>query len=844
MPRRMCFSIILSVALLFVTAAAGGAGEAPGTETPPEASPTDTPTATLTPSEPPVPLTETPTATPVPPTVTATAENTGTATSTVTCTSTPTPTITATPTALPACAAGGATLTITVDNQTGAPQPVTFTETLLTASCFGGTTRFTTSAICAEGPTECLTVPGLASGVWRHQISVGLQNQYQKSIIIAGDPNGTSNAIFWVAFKTVLTVDRTDDISSDPTPQCPSAPGTQTCTLREAMMAGATASAPLLVQFDPAVFPAGTPTAVQLTQSANLPIAGYQMMVDGTDPNGDPTFRGDPYNRIVVLPRRGATIDFSNQLAVLVGLFLQRSTLADRDRPYDMILFDGTGGMTQQNRVVNCRLDGGGGNLMVKSTGQDCIEASGGGAVSWSGANLVQNTEVTGCPDKGVKAAALAFLVVQDSWVHHNIGGGIQVTLSGNIEADRNVIEYSGYNRAEQVFPDANSLSANGANATTPGVPSVLRTNGNIVRYSSSRGISVQGLSTAVINNDLSCGAMNRGTNAQNGIAIIEVAGAAPSVTVRGTATVFNGRSGATVSGSAAADFGDSSLDAGNNAFTQNATNTALDGHNFDNSGGQTNVPAIGNQWQHCYADSQLPAGTCDGDIGLDVSGPVDFEPPQPNRTDASGLPLVVQGFSPTKAKAGDLVHISGSGFDAISGYPTGGDCTTAIEQNNACDTPAGGNCVQYEVSPGVWIDLPVESVTPTEIVVQLPPAITCSQPVNIRVQRLDYTGAPVAATQVFCTNPTIPTPAPTATPTIAETPTRTPPPLPCVGDCDDSGEVTVGDLLTMVNIALGNAPVSDCIPGDPNGDHQVSVDEILVAVSNALEGCRLPNTP
>lgn len=895
MPRCMCFSIILSVALLIVTAAGGGARAAPGTETPPEASPTDTPAATLTP--PGLPATATPTATPAPPTATATAENTPTATPTVTSTSAPTPTITATPTPLPACAAGGATLTITVDNQTGVPQPVTFTETALTASCFGGTTSFTASTICAEGSTECLAVPGLVSGVWRHQISVGLQNQYQKSIIVAADPNGTANAIFWVAFKTVLTVDRTDDVSSDPTPQCPSVPGTHTCTLRQAMMAGVTAPAPLLVQFDPAVFPAGTPTAVQLTQSANLPIAGYRIMVDGTDPNGDPTFRGDPYNRIVVLPPRGATIDFSNQWAAVVGLFLQRPTLADRARPYDMILFDGTGGMTQQNRVVNCKLDGGGGNLTVKSVGQDCIEGSGGAGTNWSAANLVQNTEVTGCPDKGVKATTLAFLVVRDSWVHHNIGGGIQATLSGNIEADRNVIEYSGYNTAAQVFPDANGLSANGANAsvspTTPNTPSVLQTNGNIIRYSSSRGISVQGLSTASIGNDLSCGAMNRGTNAQNGIAIIEAVGAVPAVTVRGTTTVYNGRSGAAINGQGTADFGDGSLDPGNNAFTQNATNGGLGGHNFDNSSGQTGVPAIGDQWQHCYADSQHPAGTCDGDIGLDVSGPVNFEPPQPNRTDASSLPLVVQGFSPTKAKAGDLVHINGSGFDAISGYPTGGDCTTTIEQNNACDTPTGGNCVQYEVSPGVWVDLPVQSVTPTEIIVQLPPAITCSQPVNIRVQRIDYTGAPVTATQVFCTNPTIPAPratatpttlssetptatltisqtaVPTATPTMNETPTALPSvtptatptgtapptttqtptlvptptptrtPVPCVGDCNDSGGVTIEDLLTMVNIALGNVPVSNCTAGDPNRDHQVTVDEILAAVTNALEGCR-----
>jgi hypothetical protein len=41
-----------------------------------------------------------------------------------------------------------------------------------------------------------------------------------------------------------------------------------------------------------------------------------------------------------------------------------------------------------------------------------------------------------------------------------------------------------------------------------------------------------------------------------------------------------------------------------------------------------------------------------------------------------------------------------------------------------------------------------------------------------------------------------------------------------------------------MVNIALGNADVSICPAGDPNNDKQVTVDEILTAVNNALNGC------
>jgi len=59
-----------------------------------------------------------------------------------------------------------------------------------------------------------------------------------------------------------------------------------------------------------------------------------------------------------------------------------------------------------------------------------------------------------------------------------------------------------------------------------------------------------------------------------------------------------------------------------------------------------------------------------------------------------------------------------------------------------------------------------------------------------------------------------------------------------CVGDCQSNGTVTIGDILTMVNIALGNTPVTACNAGDANHDGQITVDEILTAVNNALEGC------
>jgi hypothetical protein len=59
-----------------------------------------------------------------------------------------------------------------------------------------------------------------------------------------------------------------------------------------------------------------------------------------------------------------------------------------------------------------------------------------------------------------------------------------------------------------------------------------------------------------------------------------------------------------------------------------------------------------------------------------------------------------------------------------------------------------------------------------------------------------------------------------------------------CVGGCGGEGQVTIDELLTMVNIALGNAHMSQCEAGDDNDDNQIPVDEILRAVNVALNGC------
>jgi len=59
-----------------------------------------------------------------------------------------------------------------------------------------------------------------------------------------------------------------------------------------------------------------------------------------------------------------------------------------------------------------------------------------------------------------------------------------------------------------------------------------------------------------------------------------------------------------------------------------------------------------------------------------------------------------------------------------------------------------------------------------------------------------------------------------------------------CAGDCDNDTFVTVDELITLVDIALGSADINACLAGNTNHDTQITIDEILSAVNHALNGC------
>jgi hypothetical protein len=50
-----------------------------------------------------------------------------------------------------------------------------------------------------------------------------------------------------------------------------------------------------------------------------------------------------------------------------------------------------------------------------------------------------------------------------------------------------------------------------------------------------------------------------------------------------------------------------------------------------------------------------------------------------------------------------------------------------------------------------------------------------------------------------------------------------------------------VDEILRAVNVALGSTPLTACAAADRDGEGTVTIDELVVAVDAALEGCPVP---
>lgn len=65
-----------------------------------------------------------------------------------------------------------------------------------------------------------------------------------------------------------------------------------------------------------------------------------------------------------------------------------------------------------------------------------------------------------------------------------------------------------------------------------------------------------------------------------------------------------------------------------------------------------------------------------------------------------------------------------------------------------------------------------------------------------------------------------------------------------CAGDCDGDRQVTIDELILAVDIALGSSALDRCGSADRERDGTVTVDDLVAMVRGALAGCAPDGTP
>jgi sugar lactone lactonase YvrE len=60
----------------------------------------------------------------------------------------------------------------------------------------------------------------------------------------------------------------------------------------------------------------------------------------------------------------------------------------------------------------------------------------------------------------------------------------------------------------------------------------------------------------------------------------------------------------------------------------------------------------------------------------------------------------------------------------------------------------------------------------------------------------------------------------------------------PCAGDCDGDGQVSIAELIRAIRIPIGLATLDTCRSADVDESGGVTINELIMAVNNALTGC------
>jgi hypothetical protein len=621
------------------------------------------------------------------------------------------------------CPGDGADIVFEIDNETGTtPIAATLAGVRLGQECAEGTlaTSYAVALQCSgTGLITCGSIGGLAAGSWRHTVTLTQPNtgqlQHQPSLLLAASE---PNVVRFTAFASVMTVRTITDPGSG--------------SLRSILQSVDQAPKPLLIQFDPVVFPAGTPAIIAL--EFQLPaLASDDVTLDGTDSTAATGNRIIDAGGLPPLSLSIPALAITGARNHVIGMYLRNAGGNNRD------ILSISGSNATANVIERSIIDGA---LTGDGIGVDQLA----GTDFTDSANVIRECEIRNASDKGVKVTTGAYARVERCWVHDNANGGVQATLGGHVQTIHNLIEHNHGSTAQ------NGLAVNAADDNSaPTSVSELMSWGDISRGNGANGMSVRALSEANVRDDYLA------TNGSSGIRVFNDVGSAATAVVQGTSAVCNAVDGAVVANTSVADFGGGAFGSpGNNAFTQN--NLPAGGANFRNATGAL-LGAIDNQWEHCGPDT-----TCDNAAiaAFDLSdhgAETTFVPAQAHRSEQAPS---VTAVAPSAGQQDELLRIFGSGFNVIDGHFDQTNCAD-VAGRNSC-VPLRGNCVQINGAAAA-----VEAVTPTMLVVRWP--FTCVQPVPLIVET-DHGGT--SAPLTVCTNE-----APPSSPTPASVPTATLTPVP-----------------------------------------------------------------
>src|SRR5438552_11768761 len=350
--------------------------------------------------------------------------------------------------AQPVCP-GTATLTVFVENLSGTPAVAVELDGELAAdaaTCGGsGATSYRETMTCTgSGVVRCGQLAALQPGTWVHRLSVTVpgsatQQQAQRLVLVAGSSAEVSNALVWTVYPQTFVV------------QAASAAELQ-ARLDEATAYTRENAGPALVTFSADAFPGATaPQRIYLLQPpCALDVTHNRCSPDGTWDGwtAGVCFLGD---RIVVDA-------------------LDRSA-----RPGGVIL-----------SVDTC------GRQLLRLYGSENVDSDAGQPDDdGPGDNVIVDGRITNAADKGVKVDFGGFLTIERTCLHDNHNGGIQSTLGGHVVAIENVVQHNVPGAAQ------NGLTVKGAADR-----STLMTEGNVVRFSGGRGLSVTDNAEATFQDD------------------------------------------------------------------------------------------------------------------------------------------------------------------------------------------------------------------------------------------------------------------------------------------------------------------------------------------------------